>query len=103
LELLSLQTHQHAELVLQDALQVAAVERAEAVLGRRSGFQPLLEAEQFRPGEAGAASGVGPLGEGLGTALIVAGDPLLDGADTTPRAWATAVAERPWRARMMAW
>jgi hypothetical protein len=64
-------------------LQVAAVARADAVLGRRSGFQPLWEAEQFRPGAAGSASGVGPLGEGLGTALIVAGDPLRDGADTT--------------------
>jgi hypothetical protein len=77
-----LRTHRHAELVLQDALQVAAGERAEAVLGRRSGFQPLWEAEQFRSGEVGSASGVGPLGEGQRTALIGAGDPLLDGADT---------------------
>src|SRR5512135_600595 len=68
--------------MLQDALQVAAVERAETVLGCWSGFQPLLEPEQFGSGEARSASGVGALGEGQWTPLIVAGDPCLDGADT---------------------
>jgi hypothetical protein len=77
---------QHAELVLPEALQVVAVARADAILGRRSGVPPRWEAEPFRPGVAGSASGVGPLGKGLRTALMGAGDPLLDGADTTPRA-----------------
>ena len=67
--------------MLQDAAQVGAVEGADAVLGRGPGLQPLAEAGQLRPGQAGRSAGVGPLLQGLGAAAVVAGDPVLDGAD----------------------
>src|SRR5512135_3423622 len=79
-----LEAQEHAELVLEDALEVAAVERTDAVLGLRPRLQPLLEAEPLRPGEARRSSGMGPLGERVRTTLVELGDPGLDGA------WATA-------------
>ena len=76
-----LEAQEHAELPLEDAAEVGAVEGADAVLGRGAGLEPLAEAGQFRPGQAGRATGVGPLAQRLGAAAVVAGDPGLDGAD----------------------
>src|SRR5512147_200082 len=49
------------------------------IRGCRPRLQPLLEAEQFRAGETGRSSGVGPLVKGLGTAPVVLGDPGANG------------------------
>lgn len=46
-----LEAEQDAELVLEDASQVAAVEGSDPILGPGPGFHASLEAEQFRPRE----------------------------------------------------
>src|SRR5262249_31014236 len=72
----------HAELALEEAAQVGAVEGADAVLGRGPGLDPPAEALQLGPGRAGPAAGAGPLPQGVGAAAIVASDPALDRAHT---------------------
>jgi hypothetical protein len=76
-----LEAEAHAELRLEDPLQVAAAEGPGAIRGGRPGLEPLLEAEQSGPGQAGRPPGVGPLGPRLRPAAVGACDPVLDGAD----------------------
>src|SRR5271165_2572643 len=70
----------HAEFLLQDAAQVLAAEGADAILGGGPGLEAVTEPRHIRRGQAGRASGVGPLLEGRQAPLVVAVDPGLNGA-----------------------
>ena len=70
----------HAEFLLQDAVQVLAAEGADAILGGGPGLEAVTEPRHIRRGQAGRASGVGPLLEGRQAPLVVAVDPGLNGA-----------------------
>src|SRR5208282_826795 len=70
----------HAEFLLQDAAQVLAAEGADAILGGGPGLEAVSEPRHIRRGQAGRASGVGPLLEGRQAPLVVAADPGLNGA-----------------------
>ena len=70
----------HAEFLLQDAAQVLAAEGADAILGGGPGLEAVSEPRHIRRGQAGWASGVGPLLEGRQAPLVVAADPGLNGA-----------------------
>ena len=69
-----------AEFLLQDAAQVLAAEGADAILGGGPGLEAVSEPRHIRRGQAGWASGVGPLLEGRQAPLVVAADPGLNGA-----------------------
>ena len=69
-----------AEFLLQDAAQVLAAEGADAILGGGPGLEAVSEPRHIRRGQAGRASGVGPLLEGRQAPLVVAADPGLNGA-----------------------
>ena len=69
-----------AEFLLQDAAQVLAAEGADAILGGGPGLEAVSEPRHIRRGQAGPASGVGPLLEGRQAPLVVAADPGLNGA-----------------------
>ena len=76
----------HAEFLLQDAAQVLAAEGADAILGGGPGLEAVTEPRHIRRGQAGRASGVGPLLEGRQAPLVVAVDPGLNGAgESIPR------------------
>src|SRR5512135_1816878 len=59
----------HAVLLLEDPSQVRDAERADAVLGHRTGLQSLLEPTEFGSREPGWAPGAGSLLEGLDAAI----------------------------------
>ncbi len=73
-----LKAQAHAKLVLQDATEVLAGERRQAVLGSWAGFEPLLEADQFRPLQARGSAGIRRFLQRVGERLIVLLDPDLD-------------------------
>ena len=60
--------------------QVLAAEGADAILGGGPGLEAVSEPRHIRRGQAGRASGVGPLLEGRQAPLVVAADPGLNGA-----------------------
>src|SRR5690242_918073 len=70
-----------AELLLQDAAQVLAVEGGPAILGGGPGLDPLLEADQLRAADPRGPAGVPPLVQGVGAVLVVLLDPGLDRSD----------------------
>src|SRR3954469_2646481 len=76
-----LEAELHAELGLQDAADVRAVEGGPAVLGGGAGLDSLLEADQLRAADPRRPAGSGPLLQGIGPLLVVASDPALDGPD----------------------
>src|SRR4051812_46911787 len=78
-----LESREHAEFLLEDALQIAAMEGADPILRSWPGLDPLLEPESLRPGQPRRPSGVRSLAEGVRSAPVVLGDPGLDGAGTT--------------------
>ena len=59
-----------AEFLLQDAAQVLAAEGADAILGGGPGLEAVSEPRHIRRGQAGRASGVGPLLEGRQAPLV---------------------------------
>ena len=85
----------HAEFLLQDAAHVLTAEGADAILGGGPGLEAVSEPRHIRRGQAGRASGVGPLLEGRQAPLVVAADPGLNGAVEHPKARAIAGAEWP--------
>ena len=68
---------QHTELLLQNALNVLAVEGAGLILGSRARVQTLAKRGFLLGPQAGLAAAAGTFLESLGSALVVAFDPML--------------------------
>ena len=73
-----LQRSQHAELDLQDAADVLAAQRADAVGLGGAGAEPVAEPALLLGGERSAPAAPGPVGQGVEAAVVVARHP---GAD----------------------
>ena len=69
----------HAELARDDGSDLGPAQGADAVLGLRTGVDPLAKLFDLEVGQERGTSGLGTVGQAVGRVGIVASDPVLNG------------------------